>query len=171
MGRAGSEAQVWLMQALHLNDDPHTIEDLLDFWFGAPAANAAEQLEKFRRWYVGGAAQKTFAASLEEQLFVMMPLVHAEDLELQTRAVQLARELYERAPLALREPWQRGCERTQHYRSIIARFGRFPSATSSWAGPRAARSWRSWRKRRSARGRWRRAPRAVATDGLRVMLQ
>lgn len=183
------------MQAVILNHDSLAIEDVLYFWFGTPVQQAAEQLEKFRRWYLGSAEldaeiQERFGAlieaalagqlehwraswrgrlalillldqftrnvfrgtpraysgdraalalalealddgswlahSQEEQLFVMMPLVHAEDLTLQERAVELASGLLERSPPALRDPWHRGYARTQHYRSVIARFGRFP---------------------------------------------
>lgn len=75
------------------------------------------------------------AHSLEEQLFVIMPLVHAEELPLQVRAVELVRQLLERAPPALREPWQRGYLRAQHYRSVIARFGRFPQRNAILGRP------------------------------------
>lgn len=195
------------MSAPILDDDFLAIEDVLSFWFGAPAQQAAEQLEKFRRWYVGGAAldaeirerfgslieaalagrlshwrgtargrlalillldqltRNVFRGSpraysgdraalalalealdegslgahpLEEQLFVLMPLVHAEDLALQTRAVELARELLERAPPALSEPWQRGYARTRHYRAVIARFGRFPQRNAILGRPSSA---------------------------------
>ena len=75
------------------------------------------------------------AHSQDEQLFVMMPLVHAEDLGLQERAVELARGLLERAPEALRETWQTGYARTQHYRAVIARFGRFPQRNAILGRP------------------------------------
>ena len=64
--------------------------------------------------------------SQEEQLFVSMPLVHAEDYELLTRAVGLAAQLALSAAEPLQPSWARGYERVKHYRSIIARFGRFP---------------------------------------------
>lgn len=64
--------------------------------------------------------------NLEQRLFIVMPLVHAEDLACQTRAVALAADMVVAAPAPLREAWQIGYERTQKYRAVIARFGRFP---------------------------------------------
>lgn len=63
----------------------------------------------------------------EEQLFAIMPLVHAEDLAMQDEAVLLADRIAEGAPPGeLRDAWMVGSARTRHYRSIVARFGRFP---------------------------------------------
>lgn len=83
-------------------------------------------------------AEEGSASSLEERLFMLMPLVHAEDLALQSQAVELARQLLERAPAALSEPWQRGYARTQHYRSVIERFGRFPQRNAILGRPSSA---------------------------------
>jgi uncharacterized protein (DUF924 family) len=61
-----------------------------------------------------------------ERLFLVMPLVHAEDVELQRRSVTIAKEL---APQA-QPPWDRMAgmhlEQSAKYLGIIERFGRFP---------------------------------------------
>lgn len=64
--------------------------------------------------------------SLEEQLFVVMPLAHAENVELQARSVALADRMRDDSPAHLREAWAIGAQRTRHYQSTIAQFGRFP---------------------------------------------
>ena len=85
---------------------------------GDPAARSlAMALVESGLWRLG---------STEQRLVIAMPFAHAEDLELQSRSVELARETARDAPEALRGPLAIGCERTEHYRSIIARFGRFP---------------------------------------------
>lgn len=63
---------------------------------------------------------------LEERLFVLMPLAHAEDLTLQTRALVLARALVAEAPEPLRTSFGRGVSLFEQRRTVIARFGRFP---------------------------------------------
>lgn len=63
----------------------------------------------------------------EAQLFVMMPLIHAEDAAMQARAVELAERLVSTEPREeLRAAWASGAQRARHYQSVIARFGRFP---------------------------------------------
>jgi uncharacterized protein (DUF924 family) len=64
--------------------------------------------------------------SLEERLFVLMPLVHAESVELLARAVLLSDEMTNDAPVELREPWAFGAERVRKYHALIERFGRYP---------------------------------------------
>lgn len=65
--------------------------------------------------------------SSEEQLFAIMPLVHAEDLAMQERGVELAERLAAEAHTEdLRAAWAGGAQRTRYYRDIIRRFGRFP---------------------------------------------
>jgi uncharacterized protein (DUF924 family) len=64
--------------------------------------------------------------SIEHRHFLMMPLMHAEDLAMQERAVQVMDAIVADCP-----PWQQamlsmGKEQTRKYRDIIARFGRFP---------------------------------------------
>lgn len=89
------------------------------------------------RAYSGDAAALTLALdtfdrgmhrsySLEERLFVLMPLVHAENVEVLWRAVQLADAMVSEAPADLREPWSFGAERVRKYHGLIQRFGRFP---------------------------------------------
>lgn len=65
--------------------------------------------------------------SLEERLFVLMPVVHAESVELLARGVVLADEMVKDAPAELREPWQFGAQRVRKYHALIKRFGRFPA--------------------------------------------
>lgn len=85
---------------------------------GDPAARAlAISLFDSGLWRVG---------STEQRLAIGMPFAHAEDLELQSRSVLIAQETAREAPEALRGPLAIGCDRSAHYRSIIARFGRFP---------------------------------------------
>jgi uncharacterized protein (DUF924 family) len=69
--------------------------------------------------------------SLEERLFVIMPLVHAENVAILSRAVQLADEMASDAPSELREPWVFGAQRVRKYHAIIARFGRFPARNAA----------------------------------------
>ena len=171
------------------------IDDILEFWFGSPAANAEMMQLKITRWFMGGEAmdeeirrrfghlveaalcdglsafhgsargrlalillleqftrnifrntprayagdRKALALALaeldhgthrlcsaEHGLFLIMPLIHAEDLALQRRGATLARELAKQAPDCLRSVFVQGAERAEHYRSIVERFGRFP---------------------------------------------
>src|SRR5688572_27152401 len=53
MGPDTPGAQVKGMQAPILHDEASAIDDVLSFWFGTPVQHAAQQLEKFRRWYLG----------------------------------------------------------------------------------------------------------------------
>jgi uncharacterized protein (DUF924 family) len=74
----------------------------------------------------------TTALGLEGRLFAMMPLVHAENLKLQERSVELAEGLVAAAPSdELRAVWATGAARTKHYREIIGRFGRFPGRNAA----------------------------------------
>ena len=65
--------------------------------------------------------------SLEERLFVLMPLVHAESVATLSRAVSLADAMVNEAPAELREPWALGAQRVRHYHALIERFGRYPA--------------------------------------------
>jgi uncharacterized protein (DUF924 family) len=62
----------------------------------------------------------------EERHFFIMPLLHAEDLALQDRAIALMDEHVAKVPAAVRQVFAAGQEQTHKYRAIIARFGRFP---------------------------------------------
>ena len=68
----------------------------------------------------------TVDLGIEERNFFLMPLVHSEDLSLHDRAVVLMDQLVADAPPALRPIWSMGVEQSRKYRSVIARFGRFP---------------------------------------------
>lgn len=69
--------------------------------------------------------------SLEERLFVLMPVVHAESAEMLGRAVQLADEMMGDAPAHLREPWAFGAQRVRKYHALIERFGRYPARNAA----------------------------------------
>lgn len=74
-------------------------------------------------------AHRSYA--LEERLFVIMPLVHAESEAMLSRAVLLADEMLNDAPAELREPWAFGAQRVRKYRALIARFGRYPGRNAA----------------------------------------
>lgn len=71
------------------------------------------------------------AYSLEERLFVIMPLVHAEDVAVLSRAVLFADEMTNEAPPELREPWAFGAQRVRKYQALIVRFGRYPGRNAA----------------------------------------
>ena len=89
------------------------------------------------RMYDGDAKAQTLAVeafdrgldrklSIEERNFLLMPLTHAENRDLQERSVKEFRTLYDQAA-----PWQQamlnmGLEQTTKYREVITKFGRFP---------------------------------------------
>lgn len=62
----------------------------------------------------------------ERRNFLLMPLVHAEDLALQERAVVEVAAVVAKAPAQLHEIFSMGIEQSRKYRDVIARFGRFP---------------------------------------------
>lgn len=64
---------------------------------------------------------------LEARLFMLMPLVHAEDRVLHAEAVARSAAMVAAAPEGTRATWAYGHARTLHYRSVIERFGRFPA--------------------------------------------
>ena len=66
------------------------------------------------------------AMPIPRRQFLLMPLVHAEDLALQERGVIEVAKVVAAAPEAERPLWSMGVEQTQKYRAVIARFGRFP---------------------------------------------
>jgi uncharacterized protein (DUF924 family) len=73
--------------------------------------------------------------SLEERLFLIMPLHHAEDLALQQRAGVLFEELAADAPADDRPVYAMGTEQSEKYRDIISRFGRFPHRNAALDRP------------------------------------
>jgi uncharacterized protein (DUF924 family) len=62
----------------------------------------------------------------EERHFLMMPLVHAEDLALQDRSVATVEALIADAPDCQQAALAMAIEQSRKYRDVIARFGRFP---------------------------------------------
>ncbi|MDB5894147.1 MAG: hypothetical protein JWQ88_1678 [Rhodoferax sp.] len=64
--------------------------------------------------------------SLAGRLFLAMPLMHAEDMGLQDRAVRYFTALAESAPPALRDVLGASAKSAREHRDIVARFGRFP---------------------------------------------
>lgn len=87
--------------------------------FAGDAAAREIALELFERGLHRG-------FSLDERHFLIMPLLHAEDLELQKRAGQLCRELVADAPAEFRPLYARSVEQSDKYIDILTRFGRFP---------------------------------------------
>ena len=62
-----------------------------------------------------------------ERTFLYMPLMHAEDLALQDRCIELFETLVASAEGSARELFQGNLEFAKRHREPIARFGRFPS--------------------------------------------
>ncbi|HBY50739.1 MAG TPA: DUF924 domain-containing protein, partial [Alcanivorax sp.] len=60
------------------------------------------------------------------QVFFYMPLMHAEDAELQDRAVACYQDLHARVPAALKDDIANNLKFAEEHRDIIQRFGRFP---------------------------------------------
>jgi uncharacterized protein (DUF924 family) len=119
----------------------------LEDWMATPDGRLAlvillDQLTRnvFRdqpRMYAGDArAQRIAVASLSdgtaetlgyvERVFMTMPLLHAEDLELQDRLASLVDALAAEAPPLYRKMAAMHSEQSTKFRAVIARFGRFP---------------------------------------------
>ena len=62
----------------------------------------------------------------EERQFLIMPLLHAEDVALQEMGVHEMEAHVEAAPEARRALYAKGLDVAREYRDTIARFGRFP---------------------------------------------
>lgn len=60
------------------------------------------------------------------QVFFCMPLMHAEDEDLQKRSVACYKDLRERVPEELRSHLDENVRFAEEHRDIIQRFGRFP---------------------------------------------
>jgi uncharacterized protein (DUF924 family) len=69
--------------------------------------------------------------SLDERMFLVMPLIHAEDLALQERAIGLMDRVVADAPVDLRSTYAMGMESSRQHRDTIARFGRFPARNAA----------------------------------------
>ena len=119
----------------------------LDAWTQTPRGTVALVivLDQFSRnihrddpraFAADDAAQATTLAALErggdqgltpfERVFLYMPLMHAEDLELQQECVRLFEGLAEEAPPRLAEALQSNAQFARAHRDIVERFGRFP---------------------------------------------
>lgn len=61
-----------------------------------------------------------------ERLFFYMPLMHAENLDVQEESVAAFRRLLEEAPAELRRTFEGNLRSAVLHRDIITRFGRFP---------------------------------------------
>jgi len=61
-----------------------------------------------------------------EQVFLSMPLMHAEDLAVQERSVGTFQQLWAAAPPALQEMLAGNYKYAVAHRDVVARFGRFP---------------------------------------------
>jgi uncharacterized protein (DUF924 family) len=66
-----------------------------------------------------------------ERIFFYMPLVHAEDPDVQEEGVAAYRRLLTEAPAELREVFDASLAAAIEHRDIIARFGRFPHRNRS----------------------------------------
>lgn len=64
--------------------------------------------------------------SLEERRWLVMPLLHAEDVATLDRARTIFADLAAEAPAAHKGAFEAGVARAEKYRAVIARFGRFP---------------------------------------------
>ena len=64
--------------------------------------------------------------NVNERLFLYMPYMHSEDIDMQDRSVALFTELAERAPSELRGSLVAAVQYAEKHREIIARYGRFP---------------------------------------------
>lgn len=60
------------------------------------------------------------------RLFFYMPLMHTEDVDLQTLAVEQISRLADQAPASLQTPLTSSVKSAKQHREIILRFGRFP---------------------------------------------
>ena len=61
-----------------------------------------------------------------ERVFFYMPLMHAEELRLQERCVELFQELCDETPKERRKGIELNLKFAKDHRNIVARFGRFP---------------------------------------------
>lgn len=66
----------------------------------------------------------------EERLFLIMPLMHSEDMALQERGAKLVDELIAIAP-DYRSVYDITANQSKRYREIVGRYGRFPHRNES----------------------------------------
>jgi len=86
-------------------------------------AGDARALELARQGFERGDDR---ALGLDERLFMLMPLVHSEEIANQDRAVQLVTALCDAAPASARERSAAALRFAEMHRDIVRRFGRFP---------------------------------------------
>jgi len=81
-----------------------------------------------RQWSLAGiAAGFERELTLDERMFLYMPLVHAEDVALQDRAVRCMQSIVDAAPEALRAVYGTALGSALQHQDTIRRFGRFPA--------------------------------------------
>src|ERR1041384_3853235 len=91
----------------------------------------------------------------EERQFLIMPLLHAEDLRLQELGLAEMEKHVAAAPDALRPMYAMGLEQSRKYRDVIARFGRFPhrnAALGRTSTPAEQDFLRDWAERQPPSG-------------------
>jgi len=119
----------------------------LDDWAATPRGRLAlvivlDQLTRnaFRgqpRTYAGDTkaqrlATQAFETGLDapltvvERMFLSMPLLHAEDVTLQRRSLELARRIGASAPALYAKGFAMHLEQAEKYLAVVTRFGRFP---------------------------------------------
>jgi len=132
------------------------VEGGLDAWRSSPRGRLAlvillDQFTRnvFRgtpRMYAGDARAQALAleafadgsvAALPfvEQLFLSLPLLHAESLALQERVGEIARALAPKVPAVFEPMAAMWLEQCAKYRGVIARFGRFPHRNAMLGRP------------------------------------
>jgi uncharacterized protein (DUF924 family) len=87
--------------------------------------------------------------TLDQRLFLLMPFMHAEDLGLSERAVELTEKLVADSPADQKGFYSTSVEQATKYREVIARFGRFPhrnAALGRTPTPEEAEFLRTWQR-------------------------
>lgn len=73
--------------------------------------------------------------SLDERVFLAMPMLHAEQVAMVERFAALARGWVAEAPAAQQKGRQMSVEQAVKYRDILARFGRYPFRNAALGRP------------------------------------
>lgn len=93
--------------------------------------------------------------SAEHHFFALVPLGHAEDLDMQKRAMAESLPLIKRAPHHLRPMYEIVSAQLIRFRDVIERFGRFPHRNAALGRPNTAEEVRflqSWQVKHPAHG-------------------
>jgi uncharacterized protein (DUF924 family) len=86
-----------------------------------------------------GVAQKVDALlTVPERFVFQLPLMHAEDREVQTLSVSLYRKLLDEGPAELRPELQSAFDFSERHRAVVERFGRFPHRNTVLGRPSTA---------------------------------